>query len=105
MTRARKLAGLSLATGLVVAGTLAGAPVAHADEQSGTQTCTGAREVRMRVDVGAAGNGTWINRNTGASKNFTFPGGASYRWAPYQVVRWSVYTPTFFYAQTTTTCI
>lgn len=94
-----------MATGLLSASSLLLAAPAQAAEASGTQSCPGTKEVRLRVDAGAGGNGTWIDRPTGASQRFMFPSGASFKFAPYKSVRWSVTTPTFFYSAPFSTCI
>lgn len=102
-TRNIRLASV-LGSGALVATSMFVGPAAHAAEASGTQSCTGTKEVRLTINAASSGTGTWINRATGASRTFYFSGGETNIFAPYKSVRWSV-TATRFYSTPTTTCI
>lgn len=87
----------------VAAVAIMGVGPAHAAEtRSGNKQCTSTFQVRLRVDSGAAGSGSWVNNNTSAAQGFSFPAGASYKFSPYQNTFWSVTSPTFFYAASAT---
>ena len=93
------------ATGLATVALVAAlfAPSAWADSYSGDKSCPGTYTPQLRIDAGLPGNGSWTSNTTGASKPFSFPGGASYRYSPYQDVHWVTVAP-WFYQKPIGTC-
>lgn len=80
----------------VVLLTAVSAPPALADSYSGDRTCTRNYTPQLRIDAGLSGTGSWTNLVNGSSSSFTFPGGASYRYSPYQSVHWVTVAPWFY---------
>ena len=93
---ATALASIAMATALT-------APPAFAASYNGDRACTGTFIPQLRIDAGLGGDGSWTSNTTGAYRSFTFPGGASYRYSPYQNVHWVTVAP-WFYQKPVSTC-
>lgn len=78
-------------------------PPAFGASYSGDRACPGTFTPQLRIDAGAPGNGSWTSNTTGEVRSFTFPGGASYRYAPFQNVHW-VTVASWFYYKPVSTC-
>lgn len=81
------------------------APAAAATA-TGTRLCTGTRVPALTIDSSAPGNGNWTNYDTAQPSTFTFPGGQSVRYSPFQRANWLVTNGSsgFFYVPPTASC-
>lgn len=72
---------------------------------NGSKACQGTTYPSLSIDAKGPGTLTWVNLVNATPSTYSFPGGHSNKYSPYQDASWAVHAAAGFYWKPTASCI